>query len=153
MNPDRATLNYLNSFSEEIRNEGQRLHDEGAVTQIFGNHLYIQGRVDDQSWTCRTTLRLQGNDWNGESTCPPVEGGDAALYATMLERMERGTDLPEVPNEVGEESLTELIERKLGRTLTSEEDYYINKLERRYRRFEMEQEIFDSDLVMVLPVW
>ena len=97
MNPDRATLNYLNSFSEEIRHEGQRLHDEGAVTQIFGNHLYIQGRVDDQSWTCRTTLRLQGNDWNGESTCPPVEGGDAALYATMLERMERGTELPEVP--------------------------------------------------------
>ncbi len=153
MNPDRATLNYLNSFSEEIRKEGQRLHDEGAVAQIFGNHLYIQGRVDDHSWTCRTTLKLQGNDWAGESTCPPREGGDAALYATMLERMARGAELPEVPNEVGEESLTDLIEGKLGRTLAVEEDEYINKLERRYRRFEMEQEIFDSDLVRLTPRW
>ncbi|NOX98592.1 MAG: DEAD/DEAH box helicase [Verrucomicrobia bacterium] len=153
MNPDRATLNYLNSFSEQIRIEGQRLHDEGAVAQIFGNHLYIQGRVDDHSWTCRTTLKLQGNDWSGESTCPPNEGGDAALYATMLERMARGAELPEAPNEVGEESLTDLIEGRLGRNLNSEEDEYINKLERRYRRFEMEQEIFDSDLVRLNPRW
>ncbi len=153
MNPDRATLNYLNSFSEPIRKEGQRLHDEGAVAQIFGNHLYIQGRVDDQSWTCRTTLKLQGNDWTGESTCPANEGGDAALYATMLERMARGAELPEVPNEVGEESLTDLIEGGLGRTLNTEEDEFINKLERRYRRFEMEQEIFDSDLVRLCPRW
>lgn len=153
MNPDRATLNFLNSFSEEIRDQGQRLHDEGAVTQIFGNHLYVQGRVDNRSWTCRTTLRLQGNDWTGESTCPPSEGGDVALYATMLERLERGTELPEAPNEIGEESLTEVIEGKLGRTLASEEDDFISKLERRYRRFEMEQEIFDSDLVRLNPRW
>ncbi len=123
------------------------------MTQIFGNHLYIQGQVDDQSRTCRTTLRLRGNDWTGESTCPPSEGGDVALYATMLERLERGIDLPEAPNEIGEKSLTEVIEGKLGRTLTGEEDEFISKLERRYRRFEMEQEIFDSDLVRLNPRW
>ena len=30
-NVDRATLDFLNAFSEDERNEGQRLHGEGAV--------------------------------------------------------------------------------------------------------------------------
>ena len=42
MNPDRATLNFLNSFAEEARNRGDDLQKEGAVTQIFGNHLFIK---------------------------------------------------------------------------------------------------------------
>ena len=43
LNPDRATLNFLNAFPEEIRLRGEKLQKDGAVTQIFGNHLYIQG--------------------------------------------------------------------------------------------------------------
>ena len=46
MNPDRATLNFLNSFPEKSRVRGEALQDDGAVTQIFGNHLFIQGRVE-----------------------------------------------------------------------------------------------------------
>ena len=41
MNPDRATLNFLNSFPEKSRDRGHALQDDGAVTQIFGNHLFI----------------------------------------------------------------------------------------------------------------
>ena len=40
MNPDRATLNFLNSFPEEARKRGEMLQKDGAVTQIFGNHLF-----------------------------------------------------------------------------------------------------------------
>jgi len=152
MNVDRATLDFLNSFSEDEKKEGQRLHDEGAVTQIFGNHLLIQGRIEEDDWSCRTRLQLQGNEWLGEAD-DKTDSGRAALYATMLEKVARKGDLPEAPNEVGEKSLTEIIEDKLGRSLTGEEDEYLGKLERRYRRFELEREVFDSDLVRLNPRW
>lgn len=152
MNVDRATLDFLNAFSDDEKKEGQRLHDEGAVTQIFGNHLLIQGKIEDGDWSCRTKLQLQGNEWNGEAD-EKSDSGRASLYATMLEKIARKGELPEAPNEVGERSLTEVIEDKLGRTLTGEEDEYLGKLERRYRRFELEREIFDSDLVRLNPRW
>ena len=152
MNVDRATLDFLNAFSEDEKNEGQRIHDEGGVTQIFGNHLLIQGKVEDRDWSCRTKIQLQGNDWKGEAD-EKTESGRAALYATMLEKVARKGDLPEAPNEVGEQTLTEVIEEKLSRSLTGEEDEYLSKIERRFRRFELEREIFDSDLVRLNPRW
>jgi len=152
MNVDRATLDFLNSFSESEKNEGQRLQQEGAVTQIFGNHLLIQGRVDDGAWSCRTRLQLQGNQWVGDAD-DKSESGRAALCATMMEKVARKGELPEAPNEIGEKSLTEVIEDKLDRALTGEEDEYLGKIERRFRRFELEREIFDSDLVRLNPRW
>ena len=71
----------------------------------------------------------------------------------MLEKVERRGDIPESPNEVGERSLTEILEDKLDRGFTGVEDEYLNKLERRYRRFEISREIFDSDLVRLQPRW
>ena len=152
MNVDRATLDFLNAFSEDEKKEGQKLHDEGAVVQIFGNHIIIQGKIEDADWSCRTRLQLQGNEWVGEAD-EKSDSGRAALYATMLEKVARKGDLPEAPNEVGEQSLTDVIETKLGRGLTGEEDEFLGKLERRYRRFELEREIFDSDLVRLNPRW
>ena len=95
MNPDRATLNFLNSFPEESRKRGEMLQKDGAVTQIFGNHLFIQGRVEDESGTFRTSLRLQGNRWFGSCTAEDEIISAACQYATMMERMHRGEDLPE----------------------------------------------------------
>ena len=152
MNLDRATLNFLNAFSEDIKKEGQRLHDDGGVVQIFGNHLMIQGKVEEGTLSCRTTLRLRGNEWAGEAS-DDGDWGKAGLYATMLARVKRGSELPEAPNEVGEKSLTEVLEERLQRTLTGVEDEFLNKLERRFRRFEMEREIYDSDLVRLQPRW
>ncbi len=94
MNPDRATLNFLNSFPEEARRRGETLQQDGAVTQIFGNHLFIQGRVEDESGTHRTSLRLQGNRWFGSCTAEDEIVSGACQYATMMERMHRGEDLP-----------------------------------------------------------
>ncbi len=95
---------------------------------------------------------MQGNEWIGESD-DKSDSGRAALYATMLEKVARKGDLPEAPNEIGEKTLTEVIEEKLGRGLTGEEDEYLGKIERRFRRFELEREIFDSDLVRLNPRW
>ena len=54
LNPDRATLNFLNAYTENVRDEGEKLQKEGAVTQIFGNHLFIQGRVETKKGTVGT---------------------------------------------------------------------------------------------------
>lgn len=100
LNPDRATLNFLNAFPEEIRLRGEKLQKDGAVTQIFGNHLYIQGRVEDTYGVHRVNLRLQGNRWFGACSTEDEDLAGAAMYAAMLERMYRGQDLPESPNEL-----------------------------------------------------
>ena len=153
LNPDRATLNFLNAYSEVVRTEGERLQKEGAVTQIFGNHLFIQGRVETKQGAYRTSLRLQGNRWYGSTNCEDEEMGGACLVATMIERMYRGTSMPESPNELNEIPLSDVLEDKLGRDLDAREEDYVAKLEKRYRRFSIEQEIHDHDLVRLNPRW
>ena len=153
MNPDRATLNFLNSFPEEARNRGDDLQQEGAVTQIFGNHLFIQGRVEDKSGIYRTSLRLQGNRWFGSCTAEDDTIAGACMYATMMERMHRGEELPESPNEFDDTPIIDLIEEKLDRELDDKEAEFVTKVEKRYRRYVIEGEIHDHDMVRLNPRW
>lgn len=153
LNPDRATLNFLNAFSEEVRVRGEKLQKDGAVTQIFGNHLFIQGRVEDTHGIHRVSLRLQGNRWYGSCSTEDADLAGAAMYATMMERMYRGQDLPESPNEMNDIPLLEILEEKMGRDLDDKESEYVTKLEKRYRRFAIEQEIHDHDMVRLNPRW
>lgn len=153
MNPDRATLNFLNSFPEEARRKGESLQKEGAVTQIFGNHLFIQGRVEEETGTFRTSLRLQGNRWFGSCTAEDEIIAGACQYATMMERMHRGEDLPESPNEFDDAPILDLIEEKLNRELDDKEADFVSKIEKRYRRYVIEGEIHDHDMVRISPRW
>ena len=153
MNPDRATLNFLNSFPEEARKRGETLQSEGLVTQIFGNHLFIQGRVEDETGTFRTSLRLQGNRWFGSCTAEDEIVSGACQYATMMERMHRGEDLPESPNEFDDTPILDIIEDKLGRELDDKEADFVAKVEKRYRRYVIEGEIHDHDMVRLTPRW
>ncbi len=153
LNPDRATLNFLNAYSEGVRDEGERLQKDGAVTQIFGNHLFIQGRVETQGGVYRTSLRLQGNRWFGSCTAGDDELAGACVVATMIERMYRGTSMPESPNELDDTPLVDVIEEKLERELDDREADFVLKLEKRYRRFVIEQSIHDHDLVRLNPRW
>mgnify|MGYP001550344875 FL=1 len=153
LNPDRATLNFLNAYAEDVRNEGEKLQKEGAVTQIFGNHLFIQGRVETKQGVFRTSLRLQGNRWFGSCTASDEKLAGACLIATMVERMYRGTNMPESPNELDDVPLTDILEEKLGRDLDDSESDFVLKLEKRYRRFVIEQEVHDHDLVRLNPRW
>lgn len=153
MNPDRATLNFLNGFPEDARTRGESLQKEGAVTQIFGNHLFIQGRVEDPTGVFRTSLRLQGNRWFGSCTADDETVAGACMYATMVERMHRGEDLPENPNEFDDTPIIDIIEDKLGRELDDKEADFISKIEKRYRRYVIEGEIHDHDMVRLNPRW
>jgi hypothetical protein len=153
MNPDRATLNFLNSFPEEARRRGEMLQKDGAVTQIFGNHLFIQGRVEDETGTFRTSLRLQGNRWFGSCTAEDEVIAGACQYATMMERMHRGEELPESPNEFDDTPILDIIEEKLKRELDDKEADFVTKIEKRYRRYVIEGELHDHDMVRITPRW
>ena len=153
MNPDRATLNFLNSFPEEARKRGELLQKEGTVTQIFGNHLCIQGRVEDETGTFSTSLRLQGNRWFGSCTAEDEIVSGACQYATMMERMHRGEDLPESPNEFDDTPILDIIEEKVGRELDDKEADFVSKIEKRYRRYVIEGELHDHDMVRITPRW
>ncbi|MGB0774262.1 MAG: SNF2-related protein [Akkermansiaceae bacterium] len=153
MNPDRATLNFLNSFPEKSRQRGESLQQEGMVTQIFGNHLFIQGRVEDSTGVFRTSLRLQGNRWFGSCTAEDEVIAGACMYATMMERMHRGEDLPESPNEFDDTPIIDVIEEQLDRELDDKEAAFVTKVEKRYRRYVIEGEIHDHDMVRLNPRW
>ncbi len=153
INPDRATLDFLNSFSEESQKTGEHWHREGCVTQIFGNYLLIRGTLETpEGLNIETSLTMRGNGWEGDSDSE--QGRDCpGLYATMLERLDRGRNLPESPNEIGDTPLPILLEESLGRELDDEEEGYLSKLEKRYRRFAIEKEVFDHDLIRLEPRW
>jgi SNF2 family DNA or RNA helicase len=129
------------------------LQKDGAVTQIFGNHLFIQGRVEDESGIFRTSLRLQGNRWFGSCTAEDELVSGACQYATMMERMHRGEDLPESPNEFDDTPILDIIEEKLGRELDDKEADFVSKIEKRYRRYVIEGELHDHDMVRITPRW
>ena len=153
LNPDRATLNFLNSYTEDVREEGEKLQKDGAVTQIFGNHLFIQGRVETKVGIFTTSLRLRGNRWFGSCRAEDERVGGACLIATMVERLYRGANMPESPNELNEVPLSDVLEEKLDRDLDDKEADFVTKLEKRYRRFAIEQEIHDHDIVRLNPRW
>ncbi|MDB6133741.1 MAG: Non-specific serine/threonine protein kinase [Verrucomicrobiales bacterium] len=152
MEPDRVTQAFLSRFTEPILQEAERLRKEGAVKQIFGGAAFVRARVEEGGDVYRVMLKREAHGWEWELTGPESQH-PAVVAAAMLERVSRGEALPDSPNEVGDASLLELIEEKLGRSLSPMEDVFVEKLEKRYRRYEMEQALFDTDLVRLSPKW
>ena len=71
----------------------------------------------------------------------------------MLERLQRGEDLPESPNEFDDAPVLDLIEEKLDRELDDKEADFVSKVEKRYRRYAIEGEMHDHDMVRLSPRW
>ncbi len=119
---------------------------------IFGGQNLIHARLEDGSDVYRITLRRVTTGWEWQ-----VQGADsqhpAGVLAVMQERIALGDALPDSPMEVGEVSLIEMLEERLGRALGPAEDVFVDKLEKRYRRWEIEQKLFDHDLVRLSPKW
>lgn len=152
MEPDRVTQAFLSRFSESIIQEAERLRSEGAVKQIFGGPAFIRARVEESGDVYRVILTRTTLGWEWELSGPETQH-PAVIAAVMLERVARGESLPDSPNEVGDASLLEVIEEKLGRSLQPMEDLFVEKLEKRYKRYEMEQALYDTDLVRLNPKW
>ncbi|BCU79161.1 DEAD/DEAH box helicase [Luteolibacter sp. LG18] len=109
--------------------------------------------MEDETGVFRTSLRLQGNRWFGSCTAEDEIIAGACQYATMMERMHRGEDLPESPNEFDDTPVLDIIEDKLGRELDDKEADFVTKIEKRYRRYVIEGELHDHDMVRITPRW
>ena len=153
MDYDRPTQAFLSRYPETILMEAQRLRSEGAVKQIFGGEKFVRARLEEGSDVYHVTLTLTPEQaWEFQLN-GPEKHHMAMVVAAMIERAERGKDLPESPNEIGGSTLTETLEQKLSRSLTPDEDKWVDKLEKRYRKYEIEQAIYDTDLVRLSPKW
>jgi len=152
MEIDRPTQIFLSRFPETVLAEAERLRNSGAVKQVFGGDSLIHGRVEDGSDVYQITLRRGTSGW--EWTVQGPEGQyPAGVAAVMQARIALGAALPESPNESDGRSLTEILEAKLDRPLAPHEDVFVDKLEKRYRRWMLEQKLYETDLVRLNPKW
>jgi hypothetical protein len=152
IDPDRASVTFLNTFTDGNIHEGTGIFEENGVSQIFGNRFFVQGRVKHGDQIFRVSARLLKEHWIGRCSCGDYDRCEH-IYAMMLEKAERGDDLPEAPSGGDEDTMAELIERSLGRELNPDEEQFLGKIEKRYRRFELEGEIYDHDIVRLSARW
>ncbi len=153
MEIDRPTQVFLARFPETVNREAERLRSEKAVKQIFGSQHLIHGRVEDGSDVYQITLRRGSSGWEW-SVQGPEDQYPAGVAAVMMERISLGDKLPENPDGSADgSSLTEILESKLERALTAQEDVLVDKIEKRYRRWLIEQKLFDTDLIRINPKW
>lgn len=152
MEIDRPTQIFLSRFPETVLTEAERLRSTGAVKQVFGGDSLIHGRVEDSSDVYQITLRRGTSGWEW-SVQGPEDQYPAGVAAVMQARIALGAALPEFPNESDGRSLTEILEAKLDRPLVPHEDVFVDKLEKRYRRWMLEQKLFETDLVRLNPKW
>lgn len=152
MDVDRPTQAFLTRFPDTITREAERLRSVGAVKQIFGGQAFVHARVEDGSDVYQITLKRTPSGWEW-TVHGPEDQHPAAVAAVMQERIALGDALPESPNESDGVSLTERLEEALGRPLAAHEDVFVEKLEKRYKRYLLEQKVFDTDLVRLNPKW
>jgi hypothetical protein len=57
------------------------------------------------------------------------------------------------PNEFDDTPVLDIIEEKLGRELDDKEADFVTKIEKRYRRYVIEGELHDHDMVRISPRW
>ncbi len=152
MTPERAALSFLNQWNGTTREHATALQRQGMVQQIFGNRQLTQGRVEIEGGSYHCTLRFINESWQGE--CDPRDHhAPTALAAVMLERLERGAELPEAPTEVGSDDVHSVLTRRLQRNLDDEEEEFLTKLIKRYQRYTASREIYSTDLVRLQPRW
>ena len=152
MEIDRPTQIFLSRFPETVLREAERLRSLGAVKEVFGGDSLIHARVEDGSDVYQITLRRGTSGWEW-TVQGPEEQYPAGVAAAMQERIALGAALPECPHESDGRSLIEILETKLERPLAPHEDVFVDKLEKRYRRYVLEQKLFETDLVRLNPKW
>ncbi len=151
MTRDPRVLDFLKRFPRDARSTGRQIQETNGVEEIFGNDREIHAKVRAGESLLQVDLRLENGRWDGKSssgdpTCP-------ALYAAMLEQLDRGAALPPLPPAADSEPLRILLTRRLGRHLAPDEEQYVETLEKRYQRYRQSGELYDHDLVRLARKW
>lgn len=146
----------LQSFDPRLRREAERLVEDDAVVGLVADDEGLEAEVilDDRAATVH--WRLQDDGW-AAATDADDETAELAMCAILIahQRMlRRAEQEARTAEDAVEESFQSVIERRVARRLTPEEEGYLNKLEKRFQRVQQAGgEIFDQDLVRLHPKW
>ncbi|HYF38017.1 MAG TPA: DEAD/DEAH box helicase, partial [Prosthecobacter sp.] len=146
----------LQSFDPRMRQEAERLAEDDAIRAIdvFEAEALAEVRLDER----RVNIRwgLENGVWTGDSDCEDPTLNRLALCAALVaiqRRAARRQDMIAAEEPPPEESFQTVVERRLARQLTPEEEGYLNKLEKRFQRVQQSGQIFDQDMVRLHPRW
>ncbi|SKA94178.1 Helicase conserved C-terminal domain-containing protein [Prosthecobacter debontii] len=156
--PDFATSlpALLQSFDARIRQEAERLADDDAIRglDIVEDEVLAEVVLDDRRVNVRWAL--EDGQWQGESDCDEAPLHDLALCAALIasqRRFARQAPAAGAPSLPPEETFQIMLERRLARQLTPEEEGYLSKLEKRFQRVRQSGQIYDQDMVRLHPRW
>lgn len=156
--PDFATSlpGLLQSFDSRLRQEAERLADDDAIRglDIVEDEVLAEVVLDEQRVNVRWSL--EGDAWQGESDCDEQPLHKLALCAVLIatqRRFARQAHTPGTPSLPPEETFQIMLERRLARQLSPEEEGYLSKLEKRFQRVRQSGQIYDQDMVRLHPRW
>lgn len=156
--PDFATTlpSLLQSFDSRLRQEAERLADDDAIRglDIVEDEVLAEVVLDEIRVNARWFL--EDDAWAGESDCDEEPLHKLALCATLVaaqRRFARQAPNSTAPSLPPEETFQLMLERRLARQLTPEEEGYLSKLEKRFQRVRQSGQIYDQDMVRLHPRW
>ncbi len=145
----------LQNYDLRLRQEAERLVDDDAVRGLdsYADETLAEVRLDE----ARVNIRwgFEDGKWGGESDAEEPLNSLALCTAliALQRRMARLAESAQKPDEPAEETLQVILERRLARQLTPDEEAYLSKLEKRFQRVLQTGEIFDQDMVRLHPKW
>jgi superfamily II DNA or RNA helicase len=144
----------LSQFEPRLRAEAERLVDADSVRglDVTDEEVLAEVRLDDNS--VNTRWAFEDGQWRGESDIDDRVLHDLSLCTALIAIQRKAKREPESfkPSET-EIPFQEIVEKRMARQFTPEEEAYFAKVEKRYQRVQQTGTIFDHDMVRLHPKW
>lgn len=144
----------LAAFQPRIRQEAERLVDDDSVRglDIVADEALAEVRLDDVK--VNTRWALEDGQWRGDTDTEDDTLHQLSLCTVLIAIQRRAAREPAVmKEEVLEEAFQVVVERRLARQLTADEEAYLGKLDKRFQRVKQSGQIYDQDMVRLHPKW
>lgn len=146
--------NLLAAFLPRIRQEAERLVDDDSVRglDIVDDEALAEVRLDDVK--VNTRWALEEGQWRGDTDTEDDTLHQLSLCTALIAIQRRAAREPQLLQaEAPEEAFQSIVERRLARQLTADEEAYLAKLDKRFERVKQSGQIYDQDMVRLHPKW
>jgi len=137
-----------------LRAEAERLVDADSVRglDVTVEEILAEVRLDDRS--VNTRWAFEEGAWIGETDVDDRVLHDLSLCTALIAIQRKAKREPEAfkPAEITV-PFQEVVEKRLARQFTPEEEAYFGKVEKRFQRVQQTGTIFDHDMVRLHPKW
>lgn len=137
-----------------LRAEAERLVDADSVRglDVTAEEALAEVRLDEQSVNTRWVF--EDGAWQGETDVEDRVLHDLALCAVLISIQRKAQRDPAAfkPADL-EVPFQEIVEKRLARQFTPEEEAYFSKVDKRFQRVQQTGTIYDHDMVRLHPKW